>query len=45
MIGFLIALGIVGIVRTTAFRGTDGGAFIVDIILLIGLTALLNSGC
>ena len=45
MLGFIIALVIVGAIRVTAFRGTNGAAFLVDIIMLIVLTALFNGGC
>jgi hypothetical protein len=42
MVGFLIAVFIVGGVRAFAFRGTNSGAFVIDIILLVILTAAIN---
>ena len=45
MLGFIIALVIVGSLRATAFRGTNETAFTIDIVLLIVLTVLFNSGC
>ena len=45
MLGFFIAFIIVCLLSATAFRGTDSGAFIADIVLLIVLTAIFNGGC
>lgn len=45
MLGFIIALVIVCGISATAFKGTNKAAFIVDIILLVVLTALFNGGC
>lgn len=45
MLGFIIALVIVFSLSATAFRGTNSAAFTVDIVLLIVLTILFNSGC
>lgn len=44
MWGFIIALIIVCALSATAFRGTDSGAFTLDIILLVVLTLVFN-GC
>ena len=40
-----LILAIVGVLcfRVCAFRGTDSGAFIVDIVLVIGIALLLHS--
>ena len=45
MLGFIIAFVIVCCISATAFRGTNPAAFIVDIVLLIFLTALFNGAC
>ena len=40
---FIIAIIVVGTVRSFAFRGTDSGAFVGDIVAVVFLTIVFNS--